>query len=82
MLKYSNFPSFAKASKMAELAVQLEDELVSTIDALVKEGRFSSRSEAIEAAVKGMIRNELAERVRRLLDQAVDEIVSIRKYGR
>lgn len=82
MLKYSSFSSSAKASKMAEVAVQLEDELVSTIDALVKEGRFSSRSEAIEAAVKGMIRNELAERVRRLLDQAVDEIVSVRRYGR
>jgi len=67
---------------MAEVAVQLDDELVSTIDALVKEGRFSSRSEAIEAAVKGMIRNELAERVRRLLDQAVDEIVSVRRFSK
>lgn len=82
MLKYSCPFSFVKASKMAEVAVQLDDELVSTIDALVKEGRFSSRSEAIEAAVKGMIRNELAERVRRLLDQAVDEIVSVRRFSK
>jgi len=82
MLKYGCPFSFVKASKMAEVAVQLDDELVSTIDALVKEGRFSSRSEAIEAAVRGMIRSELAERVRRLLDQAVDEIVSVRRFSK
>ena len=60
------------------LTLYVEDELIEAIDSLVKDGKFSNRNEAIEAALKGFVRNELADRVKRLFDEAIEDIVSSR----
>ena len=60
------------------LTLYVEDELIEAIDSLVKDGKFNNRNEAIEAALKGFVRNELADRVRRLFDEAIEDIVSSR----
>ncbi len=60
------------------LSLYVEDALIEAIDSLVKDGRFNSRNEAIEAALKGFVRNELADRVKRLFDEAIEYIASSR----
>ncbi len=60
------------------LTLYVEDELIEAIDSLVKDGKFNNRNEAIEAALKGFVRNELADRVKRLFDEAIEDIVSSR----
>ena len=60
------------------LTLYVEDELIEAIDSLVRDGKFNDRNEAIEAALKGFVRNELADRVKRLFDEAIEDIVSSR----
>lgn len=41
-----------------QIAVRLPDELVAQVDALVEEGRFRTKAEAIRAAIEGLVEAE------------------------
>ncbi len=59
-----------------QVTLSVERDLIDAIDALVAEGMFKSRSEAIKAALLGFIRTKNAERVRELFEQAIDDVIS------
>ncbi len=43
---------------MTQIALKLSDELLSEVDLLVQTGSYPSRSEAIRAALRGLVRRE------------------------
>ncbi|MDK2373415.1 MAG: ribbon-helix-helix domain-containing protein [Candidatus Korarchaeota archaeon] len=59
-----------------QVSLQVDKELIDAIDALVSEGMFKSRSEAIKAALMGFIRTKNAERVRAVYEEFISEAVS------
>ncbi len=59
-----------------QVTLSVERDLIDAIDALVAEGMFRSRSEAIKAALQGFIRTKNAERVKELFEQAIDDVIS------
>ncbi len=59
-----------------QVTLSVERDLIDAIDALVAEGMFKSRSEAIKAALLGFIRTKNAERVKELFEQAIDDVIS------
>ncbi len=59
-----------------QVSLQVDKELIDAIDALVSEGMFKSRSEAIKAALMGFIRTKNAERVRQVYEEFISEAVS------
>ncbi len=59
-----------------QVSLQVDKELIDAIDALVSEGMFKSRSEAIKAALLGFIRTKNAERVRAVYEEFISEAVS------
>ena len=59
-----------------QVSLQADKELIDAIDALVSEGMFKSRSEAIKAALMGFIRTKNAERVRQVYEEFISEAVS------
>ncbi len=59
-----------------QVSLQVDKELIDAIDALVSEGMFKSRSEAIKAALMGFIRTKNAERVRAVYEEFISEAIS------
>ncbi len=59
-----------------QVSLQVDKELIDAIDALVSEGMFKSRSEAIKAALLGFIRTKNAERVRAVYEEFISEAIS------
>ncbi len=59
-----------------QVSLQVDKELIDAIDALVSEGMFKSRSEAIKAALMGFIRTKNAERVREVYEEFISEAIS------
>mgnify|MGYP000707543736 CR=1 FL=1 len=59
-----------------QVSLQVDKELIDAIDALVSEGMFKSRSEAIKAALAGFIRTKNAERVRAVYEEFISEALS------
>ncbi len=59
-----------------QVSLQVDKELIDAIDALVSEGMFRSRSEAIKAALMGFIRTKNAERVRAVYEEFISEAIS------
>lgn len=59
---------------MTTVAVRLPDELVEAIDALVREGRYATRTDAIRKALQAL----MAAHQQALIDQAVVESYSRR----
>ncbi|MCD6243923.1 MAG: ribbon-helix-helix protein, CopG family [Candidatus Korarchaeota archaeon] len=59
-----------------QVSLNVDKELIDAIDALVSEGMFRSRSEAIKAALMGFIRTKNAERVRLIYEEAISEAIS------
>ena len=59
-----------------QVSLNVDKELIDAIDALVSEGMFRSRSEAIKAALMGFIRTKNAERVRFIYEEAISEAIS------
>lgn len=61
---------------MTQVEVTIDEELIRAIDALVLEGNFRSRSEAIRAAILGFIRSKNAERVRIAYEDFISQSIS------
>lgn len=59
-----------------QIEVSIDEELIRAIDALVLEGNFSSRSEAIRAAILGFIRSKNAERVKSAYEDFILQSIS------
>ncbi len=59
-----------------QVSLQVDKDLIDAIDALVSEGMFKSRSEAIKAALMGFIRTKNAERVRTVYEEFISEAIS------
>ncbi len=59
-----------------QVSLHVDKELIDAIDALVAEGMFRSRSEAIKAALTGFIRTKNAERVRAVYEEFISEALS------
>lgn len=59
-----------------QVYLHVDKELIDAIDALVSEGMFKSRSEAIKAALMGFIRTKNAERVRAVYEEFITQAVS------
>ncbi|RDD53745.1 MAG: ribbon-helix-helix protein, CopG family [Candidatus Korarchaeota archaeon NZ13-K] len=59
-----------------QIVVNIDENLIKAIDALVLEGNYKSRSEAIRAALLGFIRSKNAERVRSVYEDFIFQAVS------
>ncbi len=59
-----------------QIVLTVDEELIKAIDALVIEGNFKSRSEAIKAALLGFIRSKNAERVKFAFEDFISQSVS------
>lgn len=59
-----------------QIVVNIDEDLIKAIDALVLEGNYKSRSEAIRAALLGFIRSKNAERVRSIYEDFIFQAVS------
>lgn len=59
-----------------QVHLHVDKEVIDAIDALVSEGMFKSRSEAIKAALMGFIRTKNAERVRAVYEEFISEAIS------
>ncbi len=59
-----------------QISLKVDKDLIDAIDALVSEGMFKSRSEAIKAALMGFIRTKNAERVRTVYEEFISEAIS------
>ena len=59
-----------------QISLQVDRDLIEAIDALVSEGMFRSRSEAIKAALLGLIRSKNAERIRKVYEEFIEEALA------
>ena len=59
-----------------QISLQVDRDLIEAIDALVSEGMFRSRSEAIKAALLGLIRSKNAERIRKVYEDFIEEALA------
>lgn len=59
-----------------QIVVNIDEDLIKAIDALVMEGNYKSRSEAIRAALLGFIRSKNAERVKSVFEDFISQSVS------
>ncbi|MCS7102355.1 MAG: ribbon-helix-helix domain-containing protein [Candidatus Korarchaeum sp.] len=59
-----------------QVVVNIDEDLIKAIDALVLEGNYRSRSEAIRAALLGFIRSKNAERVKSVFEDFISQSVS------
>lgn len=59
-----------------QIVVDIDEDLIRAIDALVLEGGYKSRSEAIRAALLGFIRSKNAERVRSVFEDFISQSLS------
>ncbi len=59
-----------------QISLRVDKDLIDAIDALVSEGMFKSRSEAIKAALMGFIRTKNAERVKAVYEEFISEAIS------
>lgn len=59
-----------------QIVVNIDEDLIEAIDALVLEGNYRSRSEAIRAALLGFIRSKNAERVKSVFEDFISQSVS------
>jgi putative addiction module CopG family antidote len=46
-----------------QIAVRLPDELASSLDQLISEGRFESKAEAIRSAIRALVEQERRSRI-------------------
>lgn len=65
---YLGIPSYTMETVTAKLTERLAEEL----DALVKQGWFANRSDAVRAAVRDMVEQRRLQR----LEQAIDEDIA------
>ena len=61
--------NFNKAENMRVVTVKVPEAYVEAIDELVKRGRFTSRSEAIRAAIRELLRRELW--IKEMIDEEI-----------
>ena len=59
-----------------QVVVNIDEDLIKAIDALVLEGNYRSRSEAIRAALLGFVRSKNAERVRSAFEDFISQSLS------
>ncbi|MEM0017441.1 MAG: ribbon-helix-helix domain-containing protein [Candidatus Korarchaeum sp.] len=59
-----------------QVVVNIDEDLIKAIDALVMEGNYKSRSEAIRAALLGFVRSKNAERVKSVFEDFISQSVS------
>ncbi|MEM2541905.1 MAG: ribbon-helix-helix domain-containing protein [Candidatus Korarchaeum sp.] len=59
-----------------QVVVNIDEDLIKAIDALVMEGNYKSRSEAIRAALLGFVRSKNAERIKSVFEDFISQSIS------
>ncbi len=57
------------AAKTVQVNVRLEEELATELDELVVEGVYNTRTEAVKDAIKRLLRERIAERIRAKMER-------------